>query len=95
MTSGGKKTAHAAASKSGVLTLLKAKEERIVKSISKEAARWPSDWFMWAAAGSIVTSLALQFTKRRHLSLFLGEWAPTLLMFGLYRKAAKVKVTRS
>jgi hypothetical protein len=28
--------------------------------------------------------------RPRHLSLFLGEWAPTLLLLGLYNKLVKV-----
>jgi hypothetical protein len=27
--------------------------------------------------------------RPRHLSLFVGEWAPTLLLLGLYKKLAK------
>ena len=58
-----------------------------------EAAQLPSDVFLWASVGSMALSLALQLSgnkKTKHLSNFIGQWAPTLLVLGLYNKIVKV-----
>ncbi|MBL9090447.1 MAG: hypothetical protein JNL96_04445 [Planctomycetaceae bacterium] len=65
-------------------------EGRVARAIERRTARLPSDVFLWAAAGSIGLSLGLQAVRRRHLSLFVGQWAPTLLILGLYNKLVKV-----
>lgn len=43
--------------------------------------------FATAAALSVGSSLLLRLLGRRHDAIFVGEWAPTLLMMGLYTKA--------
>jgi hypothetical protein len=40
--------------------------------------------------GSIGVSLALKAAGRDHASLFVGQWAPTFLILGLYNKLVKV-----
>jgi hypothetical protein len=64
-------------------------EGPVAKSIEQQTANWPSDWFLWAALGSIATSLTLQVSGRPHASTFVGQWAPTLLILGLYNKLVK------
>ena len=68
----------------------KHKEGPIALSIEQQTAKLPSDVFLWAAAGSIVASAALQLTGRREQSNFVGQWAPTFLVLGLYNKIVKV-----
>lgn len=65
-------------------------EGRVARTIEEQTAKLPSDLFLWAAGASIVASLALQFTGRRDESLFVGQWAPTFLVLGLYNKLVKV-----
>jgi len=65
-------------------------EGRIARTIEEQTAKLPSDLFLWAAGASIVGSLALQCSGRRHESLFVGQWAPTFLILGLYNKLVKV-----
>ncbi len=65
-------------------------EGRVARSIERQTARLPSDAFLWAAAASIGTSLWLRLTGNRHDSLFVGQWAPTFLLLGLYNKIVKV-----
>lgn len=65
-------------------------EGTIARAIEQQTAKLPSDVFLWAAGASIIGSLALQFSGRRHESLFIGQWAPTLLILGLYNKIVKV-----
>lgn len=49
----------------------------------------PTDSFLWAAAFSIVGSLLLQILGRPRTSLFVGQWAPTFLIIGVYHKLTK------
>jgi hypothetical protein len=62
----------------------------VARTIEEQTAKLPSDLFLWAAGGSILGSLALQFTGRKEESLFVGQWAPTFLILGLYNKLVKV-----
>ena len=65
-------------------------EGSIARTIEDQTAKIPSDWFLWAAGASIVGSLVLQSSGRQHESLFVGQWAPTFLILGLYNKLVKV-----
>lgn len=64
-------------------------EGRVAKSIEQQTAKLPSDTFMWLALGSMTASATLQMMGNKHGSLFVGQWAPTLLIFGLYNKLVK------
>jgi len=65
------------------------REGRVAKTIEDQTAKLPSDAFLWMAVGSIAASAALQMMGNRHGSLFVGQWAPTFLIFGLYNKLVK------
>ena len=64
-------------------------EGTLARAIEEQTARLPSDTFLWAATGSIVASLVLQMMGDRQKSLFIGQWAPTFLILGLYNKLVK------
>ena len=64
-------------------------EGPVAKTIEEQTAKLPSDWFLWAAIGSIGTSLTLQLSGKKHASTFVGQWAPTFLILGLYNKLVK------
>ena len=64
-------------------------EGPVARSIEQQTAKLPSDWFLWAALGSIATSLTLQVSGNKHASTFVGQWAPTFLILGLYNKLVK------
>ncbi len=68
------------------------REGTVARTIEQQTAKLPSDLFLWAAGGSIVGSLILQTMGRQHASLFVGQWAPTLLILGLYRDSFKTVV---
>lgn len=59
---------------------------RAARLIEKQAAKLSSDFFLWASAASIGGSLVLQMLGKKQRSLFVGQWAPTLLLFGIYNK---------
>jgi hypothetical protein len=64
-------------------------EGPVARAIEEQTAKLPSDVFLWAAGASIVTSLILKFLDRHHEALFVGQWAPTILILGLYNKLVK------
>jgi hypothetical protein len=67
------------------------KEGAVAKAIEKQTAKLPSDAFLWIAVGVMAASAILQLSKKKHWSLFVGEWAAPLLIMGLYNKLVKVE----
>jgi hypothetical protein len=65
-------------------------EGYVAKMIEEQTARLPSDVFLWAACGSIVGSLAFEIMGEEKKAMFVGQWAPTLLILGLYNKLVKL-----
>jgi len=65
-------------------------EGTIARTIEQQTAKLPSDTFLWAAGASIIGSLVLHTMDRKHDALFVGQWAPTFLILGLYNKLVKV-----
>jgi hypothetical protein len=65
------------------------KEGPIARTIEEQTAKLPSDTFLFAAIGSMGISAVLQLLGSKQLSNFVGLWAPTFLMFGLYNKIVK------
>ena len=60
---------------------------RITESVT---SRVPSGTYLTAAIGAMTASAALQILGRQRLSLFVGQWAPSILIMGLYNKLVKV-----
>ena len=50
----------------------------------------PEETWYWAALGSIGISLILKLSKKDNLALFVGEWPPTFLLFGLYYRLTSI-----
>jgi hypothetical protein len=61
----------------------------VARTIEEQTAKLPSDTFLWASLGAITTSLILQTFGKKEESLFVGQWAPTFLILGLYNKIVK------
>ena len=64
-------------------------EGRVAKTIEQQTAKLPSDTFLWAAVGAMAASATLQMLGNKPVSLFIGQWAPTFLILGLYNKMVK------
>ena len=64
-------------------------EGRVAKTIEEQTAKLPSDTFLWLAIGAMAASATMQMMGNRHVSLFVGQWAPTFLILGLYNKLVK------
>jgi len=65
-------------------------EGKTTTAIERNTAKLPSDLFLLAAGGSIAASLALKLSGRNRDALFVGQWAPTFLILGLYNKLVKM-----
>jgi hypothetical protein len=69
------------------------KQGPVARAIEATTSRLPSDVWLWASAASMAVSLGLQLSgnrKTKHVSNFVAQWAPTLLILGLYNKLVKV-----
>jgi hypothetical protein len=66
------------------------REGSVARSIEQQTAKLPSDWFLWAALGSIAASLVLQMSGEDKKATFVGHWAPTILSLGIYNKLVKL-----
>ena len=64
-------------------------EGRVAKAIEEQTARLPSDTFLWAAFGAMASSAVLHMAGNKQASLFVGQWAPAFLLFGVYNKLVK------
>lgn len=65
-------------------------EGTVARTIEQQTAKLPSDVFLWAAVGSIGTSLVLNLTGNKEKSHFVGQWVAPFLLLGLYNKIVKV-----
>ncbi len=52
--------------------------------------RVPEQVWYWAALGSIIVSASLFVMGKRDWSMFVGQWPPTFLLFGLFRVAGGI-----
>jgi hypothetical protein len=64
-------------------------EDRATESVEGQTAKIPSLAFMGLALGAMAASAALVLTGRKQLGNFVGQWAPSILVMGLYNKIAK------
>ncbi|WPP50326.1 hypothetical protein [Catalinimonas niigatensis] len=67
------------------------KEGKVASAIEEQTAKIPSDVFLWAALGSMATSFTLKLLKEDETALFVGQWAPSFLLLGLYNKLVKLE----
>ena len=67
------------------------REGAVARMIEEQTAKLPSDTFLWAAGASIIGSLLFQMTGDERKAVFVGQWAPTFLILGLYNKLVKVE----
>lgn len=64
-------------------------EGPVAEAIEEQTAKIPSDAWLWVALGSMAASLTLKLLKKDDVSIFVGLWAPSLLLFGIYNKLVK------
>jgi len=66
------------------------REGPVARTIEQQTAKLPSDTFLWAAIGSIAGSLVMMAMGEEKKANFIGQWAPTLLILGMYNKMVKL-----
>lgn len=71
------------------------REGSVARTIEQQTAKLPSDSFLWAALGSIGLSLVFMATGAEKKANFVGQWAPTFLILGLYNKLVKLHGSES
>lgn len=64
-------------------------EGPLTRAIEEQTSRLPSDFWLMAAGGSVAASLAYKMSGYNDKALFVGQWAPTFLILGLYNKLVK------
>jgi hypothetical protein len=66
-------------------------EGTITRGIEEFTSQIPSGGYLALAVGCMAASALLQMSGRKHASLFIGQWAPSILIMGLYNKLVKVE----
>jgi hypothetical protein len=61
----------------------------VSRTISSRVEELSPGIFLTGAAASVAFSLLLRITGRQHDAQFVGQWAPTLLLLGLYTRAGR------
>ncbi len=64
-------------------------EDLATVKVEEQTSKIPSLLFLGAALTAMAASAALVLTGRKHLGNFIGQWAPSILILGLYNKVAK------
>ena len=65
-------------------------EGTVARGIEHYTAQMPSDWFLWAAGGSILASMTLRVLGRKDDAQFVGQWVAPFMLLGVYNKIVKV-----
>lgn len=65
------------------------REGKVAKAIEEQTAKLPSDTFLWVSMGAMAASLTLKLMGKDKTAMFIGQWAPSLLLFGIYNKLVK------
>lgn len=65
------------------------REGPVARTIEEQTAKLPSDIFLWVSMGAMATAAVLQILRKKHASLFFGQWVAPILVMGLYDKIVK------
>ena len=66
-------------------------EGNVTKMIESQTARIPSGTYLSLVIISMAASAALMLLGRRNVANLVGQWAPTILIMGLYNKLVKLE----
>lgn len=68
------------------------REGNLTQTVEQQTARIPSLGYMGLAVGSMIASaLITVFAERKEYGNFVGLWAPSFLMMGIYNKLVKLE----
>ena len=66
------------------------REGYLTRELENQAAKVPSNVWLFAALGAMGVSLYLQMQCKKEDSQFVGQWAAPLLLIGVYNKLVKI-----
>ena len=67
-------------------------EGDLTKKVENQTARIPSLGYLGLAVGSMVASAVLALvSKKKEYANFVGLWAPSFLLIGIYNKLVKLE----
>lgn len=66
-----------------------AREDRLTSAIESQTSKIPSAGYLGAAIGAMVASAILKSVGKHDWAMFVGQWAPSILIIGLYNKVVK------
>ncbi len=64
-------------------------EDRVTTKVEEQTSKVPSLLYFGFAVSAMAASAALVLTGRKQLGNFIGQWAPSILVIGVYNKIAK------
>jgi hypothetical protein len=65
------------------------REGGLTRVLEEQAAKVPSDVYLFLSIGTMIASLGFQLAGRYRISQFVGLWASPLLIMGVYNKIVK------
>ena len=65
------------------------REDRVTGAIESQTAKIPSSGYLAASLSAMGTSALLKILGKDDWALFVGQWAPTFLVLGIYNKLVK------
>lgn len=65
------------------------REDAFTGALESQTSSLPSSTYLGLAIGSMVASAVLKVVGRDDWSLFVGQWAPSFLIIGVYNKLVK------
>jgi limonene-1,2-epoxide hydrolase len=64
-------------------------EGKTTTLVESQTSKAPSLVYLGLAVSAMAASAALVLTGRKQLGNFIGQWAPSILIMGVYNKIAK------
>ncbi len=64
-------------------------EDRVTSKVEEKTSKVPALLVLGFAVSAMAASAALVVTGRKQLGNFIGQWAPSILIMGVYNKVAK------
>lgn len=64
-------------------------EDTVTTVVEQQTKKIPSIGFLGVAVGCMAASAALMLTGHKKWANFVGQWAPTILIMGVYNKITK------
>jgi len=65
------------------------REDDFTSSIESQTSQIPSSGYLGAAIASMAASAVLKIMGKDDWALFVGQWAPSFLIIGVYNKMVK------